>query len=66
MDNLVSVFYSYYFNISSPELAHMVPLSHSRGRSTRYSKRLHGFSFIIPRYYNDVYVNSFFLCTIRL
>ena len=37
-----------------------------RGRSTRYSDRLHDFSITIPRCYKDVYVNSFFPRTARL
>ena len=44
----------------------MVPLPFSRGRSTRYSDRLHGFSVTIPRCYKDVYVNSFFPRTAKL
>ena len=49
-------------------LAHrqLIPLPYSRGRSTRYSGRLHGFSVTIPRCYKDVYVNSFFPHTARL
>ena len=41
-------------------MAQLVPLPYSRGRSTRYSDRLHDFSVTIPRCYKDVYVNSFF------
>ena len=37
----------------------------SRKVSTRYSDRLHDFSVTIPRYYKDVYVNSFFTRTAR-
>ena len=44
----------------------MVPLPYSQGRSTRYSDRLHDFPVTIPRYYNDLYVNSFFPLTARL
>ena len=33
----------------SSELAELVPLPYSRGRSTRYSDRLHDFSVTIPR-----------------
>ena len=47
-------------------LAQLVPLPYSRGRSTRYSDRLHDFSVTIPRCYKDVYVNSFFPRTARL
>ena len=42
------------------ELAQLVPLPDSQGRSTRYSDRLHDFSVTIPRCYKDVYVNNFF------
>ena len=61
----VSLFYRYYFDRCSSELAQLVPLPYSRGRSTRYSDRLHDFSFTIPRCYKDVYVNSFFPRTAR-
>ena len=53
-------FYMYYFGRCSSELTQLVPLPYSRGRSTRYSDRLHDFSVNIPRCYKDVYVNSFF------
>ena len=56
----LSLFYKYYFGRCSSELAQLVPLPYSRGRSTRYSDRLHDFSVTIPRCYKDVYVNSFF------
>ena len=62
----LSLFYRYYFGRCSSELAQLVPLSFSRGRSTRYSDRLHDFSITIPRCYKDVYVNSFFLRTAKL
>ena len=58
----LSLFYRYYFG----RLAQLVPLPYSRGRSTRYSDRLHDFSVTIPRCYKDVYVNSFFPRTARL
>ena len=58
----LSLFYRYYFGRCSSELAQMVPLPYSRGRSTR----LHDFSVTIPRCYKDVYVNSFFPRTARL
>ena len=51
----LSLFNSYYFGKGSSELARLV-----RGRSTRYSDRLHDFSVTIPRCYKNVYVNSFF------
>ena len=56
----LSLFYRYYFGRCSSELAQLVPLHFSRGRSTRYSDRLHDFSVTIPTSYKDVYVNSFF------
>ena len=62
----LSLFYRYYFGRCSSELAQLVPLPHSRGRSTRYSDRLHDFSVTIPRCYKNVYVNSFFPRTARL
>ena len=62
----LSLFYRYYFGRCSSDLAELFPLPYSRGRSTRYSDRLHDFSVTIPRCYKDVYVNSFFPCTARL
>ena len=62
----LSLLYRYYFGRYSSELAQLVPLPYSRGRSTRYSDRLHDFSVTIPRCYKDVYVNSFFPRTARL
>ena len=62
----LSLFYRYYFGRCSSELAELVPLPYSRGRSTHYSDRLHDFSVTIPRCYKDVYVNSFFPRTARL
>ena len=62
----LSLFYRYYFGRCSSELAQLVPLPYSRGRSTLYSDRLHDFSVTIPRCYKDVYVNSFFPHTARL
>ena len=62
----LSLFYGYYFGGCSSELAQLVPLPFSRGRSTRYSDRLHDFSVTIPRCYKDVYVNSFFPRTAKL
>ena len=62
----LSLFYRYYFGRCSSELAQLVPLPYSRGRSTRYSDRLHDFSVTIPRCYKEVYVNSFFPRTARL
>ena len=62
----LSLFYMYYFGRCSSELAQLVPLPCSRGRSNRYIDRLHDFSITVPRCYKDVYVNSFFPRTARL
>ena len=62
----LSLFCSYYFGKCSSELAQLVPLRFSLGRSTRYSDRLHDFSVIIPRCYKDVYINGFFPRTARV
>ena len=62
----LSLFHRFYFGRCSSELAQLVPLPYSRGRSTHYSDRLHDFSVTIPRSYKDVYVNSFFPRTTRL
>ena len=40
-------FYRYYFASCSSELAQFIPLPYPRGRSTRYSDRLHDF-FLSP------------------
>ena len=61
----LSLFCRYYFGRCSSELAQLVPLPFSRGRSTRYSERLHDFSVTIPRWYKDVYVNCFFPLKVR-
>ena len=58
--------YSYYFGRCSFEQVELNPDPHFSGRSTRYSKILHNYSFIIPRYYNDLSFNSCFLCTTKL
>ena len=62
----LSLFYRYYFGRCSSELAQLVPLPFSPGRSTCYSNKLHDFSVTIPRSYKYVYINSFFSCTARL
>ena len=62
----LSLFYRYYFGRCSSELAQLVPLPFSWGRSTRYSYRLYDFSVTIPRCFKDVYVNSLFPHTVRL
>ena len=54
------------FGKCSSELAQRVVFPFSRGRSTRYSDRLNGFSLTTPRCYKDVYVSSFFPRTARL
>ena len=56
----------YYFGRCLSELAQLVPLPYSWGRSTRCSDRLHDFFVTIPRCCKDVYVNSFFHHTARL
>ena len=61
----LSLFYSYYFGRCSSEVAELVPLPYSGGRSNRYSDRLHDFCVTIPKCYKDVYVNSFFPRTAR-
>ena len=40
----LSLFYRYYFGRCLSELAQLAPIPYSRGRSTRYSDRLHDFS----------------------
>ena len=62
----LSLFYWHYFGRCSSELAQLVPLPFSQGRSIRHSDRLLDFFVTIPRYYKDVYVNSFFPHTVRL
>ena len=62
----LSLYYRYYFGRCSSELAQLVPLPFSRGRSTRYSDRLHDFSVTIPRCCKDVYINSSFPRTAKL
>ena len=44
----LSLFCKYYFGRCSSELAQLVPVPFSRGRSTCYSDRLHDFFVIIP------------------
>ena len=53
----VSLFYRYYFGRCSSELAQLVPLAFSWGRSTPYSDRLHNFSVTIPRCYR-IYMST--------
>ena len=61
----LSLFYMYYFGRCSSELTQPFPLPYSLGRPTRYSDTLHDFTVTIPRFYKDVYVNSFFPRTAR-
>ena len=61
----LSLFYRYYFGRCSSELAQLISFPFSRGKSTRYSDRLHDFSVTISRCYKDAYVNSFFHSTAR-
>ena len=63
---LLILFYRYCFGRCSCKLAQLVPLPFSRGKSTRYSDRLHNFSVTIARCYKDAYVNSFFPRTAKL
>ena len=62
----LSLFYRYYFGGCSSEVAQLVLLPFSRGRSTRHFDRLHDFSVTIPSCCKDVYVNSFLPRTARL
>ena len=62
----LSLFCGYHFGICSSELAQLIPLLYSLGRSTHYSDRWHDFYVAIPRCYKDIYVNSFFFPTARL
>ena len=55
----LSLFYRYYFGRCSSELVQLVPLPYSRGRSTRYSNRLHDFSVTIPRCYKGCLCQQF-------
>ena len=59
------LFYRYYFGRCSSELAQLVPLRFSWGRSNRYSDRSHDFSVPIYRRYKDIYINRFFPRTVR-
>ena len=50
----LTLFYRYYCGRCSFELAQQVSFPYSRGRSTRYSDRLHDFSVTILRCYKGV------------
>ena len=54
----LSLFYRYYFGRCSSELAQLVPLPFSWGKSTLHFDRLHGFSVTILRCYKDVYMST--------
>ena len=60
----LSIFCRNYFGKCSSELAQLVLLSFSQGRSTHYSDWWHEFCVTIPRCYKDV--KSFFSPTPRL
>ena len=62
----LSFFYRYYYGRCSSELAQLVPLLYSRGRSTGYSDRLHNVSATSPGFCKDVHVNFVFPCIARL
>ena len=51
----LSLFYKYYFGWCLSELAELVSLPYTQGRPASYSNRC----------YKDVYVNSFFSCSVR-
>ena len=46
----LSLFYKYYFGRCSSKLAQLVTLPYSRGRSSRYSDRLHNFSVFLSTF----------------
>ena len=62
----LNLFYQDYFGRCSSDITELVPFLCSRGRFIHYSNRFHDFFVIIPRYYKDVYVNSFFYFSARL
>ena len=55
----LSLFYKYYFGRCSSELAELVPLPDSWGRSTHHSDRLHDFSVTIPRCYKTLEFSAY-------
>ena len=57
----LSPFCRYYFGRCTSELAQLVQLPFSRGRSTRYSDRLHNFSVTFPRSYKMSMSTVYFL-----
>ena len=50
----LSLFCRYHFGRCSSKLAQLAPLPYSRGRSTRFSDRLHDFHVTIPRCYKHL------------
>ena len=56
----LSPFCRYHFGRCSSELAQLVPLRYSWGRSTCYSNRLHNSSVSIRRCYTDFYIRRCF------
>ena len=56
----LSLLYRYYLGRCLSELVQLVPFPYSWGRSTCYSNIFYDFSVTIPRWYKNVYVNSFF------
>ena len=62
----LSLFYRYYHGKCSKELSKLVPVPHSRTRSTRYSVGLHDFAVTVPKCSKVVYANSFFPRTAKL
>ena len=61
----LSLFYRYYFGRCSSELAQLISIPFSGGKSTRCSDRLHDFSVTSSRCYKDAYVNNLFPHTAR-
>ena len=59
-------YFIYYFGRYLSQLAELVPIPHSRGRSTSYFNSLHDFSVSVPRCYIGFFGSSFFPCTARL
>ena len=56
----LSLFYKYYRVKCLSKRSQLIPFPNSRGRSTRYSDRLHDFYVTISRCCKDVYFKSFF------
>ena len=62
----LSLFCRYYFGKCVSELAELVPLPYTWGRSACCTDRLHGFPVTIAKCYKDLCVKRFFRCTARL